>query len=254
MSINHLQKSFSGALLNPENLLPTEIMVRDGIDIAKRFSVYQNNVVSSLITALKTAFPTVLKIVGDEFFSAMAAVFVRKYPPKSPVLMLYGDMFPDFLSKFEPVADLHYLPEVAYLEQLRRQVYHAADKDSVSQLAFAEISEAEFQSLVLSIHPASAFAVFKYPVASIWHWNNAETAAVKPEIPSNGEEVLVWRLENDVRMRLLSVGTVSFIRNLQCKLSLGESAERASEIEGFDLTSAIAALIETGLVTAINRG
>ncbi|MEH6525121.1 MAG: DNA-binding domain-containing protein [Sneathiella sp.] len=253
MPINLLQKSFSEGLLDPEHLPPVELAIRDGIDLGKRFSVYRNNVVSSLISALKTAFPTVLKIVGDEFFGAMAAVFVRRYPPNSPVLMLYGDKFPNFLSNFEPVADLVYLPEVADLEQLRRQVYHGADMVSVSQDAFTNISETDLPSVFLSLHPATAFAVFETPVVSIWNWNNVDVDSAKPQIPLNGEDVLVWRLDNNVRMHLLSAGAVNFLTNLQHDFSLGESAEKASEIEGFDLSSSIATLIETRLITAINR-
>ncbi|MEZ5722575.1 MAG: DNA-binding domain-containing protein [Paracoccaceae bacterium] len=60
----------------------------------KRFDVYRNNVVVSLSEALATGFPVVRKLVGEAFFSAMAGVFVRAHPPRSPVLTMYGEGFP----------------------------------------------------------------------------------------------------------------------------------------------------------------
>ncbi len=42
------------------------------------------------------------KIVGEEFFAAMARVFVMKRPPRSPLLANYGDDFPAFIAAFEP--------------------------------------------------------------------------------------------------------------------------------------------------------
>ena len=80
------------------------------------------------------------KLVGDEFFAAMAGVFLRAHPPRSRMLMLYGDGLPAFLAEFPPVAQLGYLPDVARLEQAMRESYHAADS--------APLPEAEFQRLI----------------------------------------------------------------------------------------------------------
>jgi len=253
MSNNQLQYSFAKALLDPDTALPPGLVAPQKIDIKRRFSVYRNNVVSSLVSALKTAFPTVMAIVGEEFFGPMAAIFVRKHPPSSPILMLYGEKFPVFLQGFEPLASLAYLPDVARLEQMRRQVYHAADAPSLPPQAFTEIPENDLNSVVLSLHPASEFTTFQNPAVSIWNWNNAEELTAKPEIPLNGEDVLVWRINNEVRMRLLSPGVEHFFKSIKQGNSLGESIQNASAINGFDLTEAFTTLIETRLVTAINR-
>ena len=42
----------------------------------RRFAVHRNNVVVGFVNALRSRFPVVEKIVGEEFFAAMARVFV----------------------------------------------------------------------------------------------------------------------------------------------------------------------------------
>ena len=94
---------------------------------ARRFAVYRNNVMVTLSKALKSRFPAVDKIVGEEFFGAMARVFVSERPPRSPLLATYGDEFADFIATFEPASDLPYLADVARLEAARTRAYHSAD-------------------------------------------------------------------------------------------------------------------------------
>ena len=59
------QAAFAHALLNPEAAIPPGIVDPQGRPAPKRFSVYRNNVASSLTRAREAAFPTVRKLVGD---------------------------------------------------------------------------------------------------------------------------------------------------------------------------------------------
>ena len=116
------QAGFARALLDPEFAVPEGIIDPNGKPAPKRFSVYRNNVASGLIKALEASFPVIRKLVGDEFFAAMAVVFARAHPPRSRLLAQYGDAFPDFLSRFPPVSHLGYLADVARLEHQSAKV------------------------------------------------------------------------------------------------------------------------------------
>ena len=71
------------------------------------------------------------------FFRALAGVFVELSPPRSPVLMFYGDEFATFIDTFPPASSVPYLGDVARLEAGRTHAYHAADAEplSVDELA-----------------------------------------------------------------------------------------------------------------------
>ena len=96
------QTAFRKGLLDPGLPAPEGLQNPDGAQATKRFDVYRNNVAVSLSDALEAAFPVVRKLVGDEFFRAMAGVYLRKFPPSSPLMMFYGEHLPQFLKRFEP--------------------------------------------------------------------------------------------------------------------------------------------------------
>jgi hypothetical protein len=77
---------FAPALLDPDRATPPSVTGPNGGAAMKRYNVYLNNVVVSLIEALAAAFPAVLHITGADFFRAMARFHVRASPPTSPLL------------------------------------------------------------------------------------------------------------------------------------------------------------------------
>src|SRR5215470_344359 len=86
-----------------------------------------DDVAADLMSALATRFPVVQRLVGEEFFSRMARIYLRREPPRTPALRHYGATFPAFIDSFEPTGTLDYLGDVARLELARERAYHAAD-------------------------------------------------------------------------------------------------------------------------------
>jgi hypothetical protein len=120
-------EQFAKALLAPGQPCPEGLFSHNGADPASRFAVYRNNVHSSLISALADGYPVTRQLVGDGFFRAMAGLYVQAYPPTSPLLNEYGSDLAAFIQGFAPAASVPYLADVARLEHLRINAYHAAD-------------------------------------------------------------------------------------------------------------------------------
>lgn len=218
---------------------------------AHRFAVYRNNVLGGLVRALEARFPVVRRLVGDEFFAAMAAAFAARHPPRSPLMFEYGAGFDGFVARFPPAAGLPYLADVAALELARGQAFHAADAAPLPVAAFAAHAARDPAGLRLSLHPSLAVLRSRHPLLSIWaaHRAAGEPAPITAWQP---EDALVFRDGDAVAVLALPPGEAAFHGALLRHLPLGEaSAAACAEAPGFDAGAALARLIGNGLIVAL---
>ena len=246
-----VQENFSRALLDPDSLVPAALTPYTARVPEKRFAVYRNNVVVGLVNALAARFPAVQRIVGEEFFRAMAQVYVRAHPPRSRLLMQYGDGFADFIATFEPAAELPYLADVARLEAARTRAYHAADKAPVDPKLLQSIDESALGDLRIERHPAAEIVRSDFPIVTIWAMNSGER---EPDAIEDwrGEDALVARPQLEVYVRALPGGGAAFLSTLFDGAPLAKAVEAAmTEREDFDLVVNLAGLISSGAVAKI---
>ncbi len=233
------QSSFAHALLTADDPTPEGVINPDGSPATKRFDVYRNNVIFSLIDALNSWFPVVEKLVGDEFFRAMAVEYVRSSPPNSPVLHIYGRDFAQFISDFEPAQTVPYLADIARLEQARRDAFHAADATAISVERLQSVSPEQFDTMIFEPHPAMAIIQSEFAIFSIWDANtNDKPLAVPINTP---QDVLINRPALDVEIRTLPAGAAAFLAAIQSGETLGAAAQAGllSSPE-FDLSASLA--------------
>ncbi len=181
-----LQRDFAQALLDPARPVPGGLVGPDGAPSARRFAVYRNNVVIGLAGTLATSFPAVCRIVGDEFFQAMAAAFARATPPSSPILLDYGAGFADFIAAFPPAASLPYLPDVARIERAWREAYHAAEAAALRAEDLAEIPGERAAALRLALHPSLRLVRSRFPALTIWRMNVADGVPAPVDLEAGG--------------------------------------------------------------------
>jgi len=236
--------AFARALGDPARPAPPQTWGREGRPDARRFAVYRNNVAVGLIGAIEARYPVARRLVGEEFFRAMARAFIAEEKPRSPVLIHYGDNFPDFVAGFEPARGIAYLADVARLENAWVEAYHAAEAPALALAALAEIDPEDFGALRFSPHPAARLLRFAHPAASIWAAHQGEGEPHPPE-DWRAEEALVARPEADVRVRILPPGGFEFAEALLAGAALAEAAEKSAG-DGFDPGAHVVGLVEAG--------
>ncbi len=239
------QSDFAVAVLDPGAAVPAGIVGPDGLPAPKRFAVYRNNVALSLTRALEASFPTVRKLVGEAFFAAMAGEFLRAHPPSSRMLMLYGAEMPGFLERFQPVAHLGYLPDVARLDQAMRESYHAADSKPLPEGDFQRLVGSDIAGLRLRLAPSLRLVRSPWPVVSIWEANHE--GGMPPR--AGTEDALVLRPEFDPRPWRLPVGGGAFVAALIEGRALGDCVDLAGP--ELDLAAVLGVLISGQAITGI---
>lgn len=241
------QEDFYAALLDPERRCPEGLFSSNGADPASRFAVYRNNVQSSLITALASSYPVVEQLVGDEFFRAMARIYVLGNAPHSPLMKDYGHDLADFIDGFGPAASVAYLSDVARLERLRTIAYHSADALPLSheQIGAVLADPHTLNQLSVELHPSVKLLTSAFPVVAIRasHQQNATLAGIDL---SHGQNALVLRDGLEVHVLAIEPGACAFIRNLQNGQPLSRALEWAP---AFDLCHILSLLIRHNAIT-----
>ncbi|CAN7482465.1 DNA-binding domain-containing protein [Rhizobium rhizogenes] len=246
------QAEFAAALLDTDRAIPEGLTAWNGLPPERRFGVYRNNVAIGLISALASRFPVTEKIVGQDFFAAMAHEFVGLHPPRSPLLLAYGDDFADFVKTFEPAREIAYLPDVIRLEAARGKAYHAADAAPLDAALLAAIEPERLASLTFELHPSASILRSAFPMVTIWAMNAGEME-LRPIDDWGGEDALVVRPNMTVEIHRLPSGGATFLEALAAGADLATAVETAvAAAPDFDLSANLAGALAAGAFTTIH--
>jgi hypothetical protein len=244
------QTEFHAALLDPAQPVPGGLMDGQNRPAGRRFSVYRNNIAVSLTEALQSGFPVIAKLLGAENFDGIAGIFLRSHPPKSPLMMQYGDDFPAFLASFKPLGHLGYLADVARLELGLRASYHARDAEAVARAEIADMPPGDLMGATLSLAPALQICCSDWPIYDIWRYNTHH-GAEKPRAVA--QDVVITRAEFDPVPEVLPKGGSVWLRALSQGETFGAAHDKAVlEHPDFDLGATLAILINGNAITKLN--
>jgi hypothetical protein len=247
--LTDLQGEFAESLLKPETLPPPGVRGPTATAPVKRYNIYRNNVVASLLQVLEARYPVVRRLVGDEFFRGMARLYLDQHLPRSPVLAEFGGELADFIAAFEPARSLPYLADIARLEWLQHAAYHAADALSLGPGDLAQVAAVTVPKLKFTLHPSVGALASPYPVVSIWETNRRDEVVEPIRLDRGGETALVVRPALEVETRKAPPGTELLLAVLAEGATLAEAAGRAQAAnDHFNVQTALATVIEAGAI------
>jgi hypothetical protein len=240
------QDDFAASLLAAPDDMPRSLYA---LTLQPGFAVYRNTVMKGCIDALQANFPSILKLVGEEWFRAVAALYVRAQPPTDVRLLQYGESFPDFLRDFPPAAELPYLEGVAQLDRFWTEAHAASDADTLAPCVIVGMPPEQLGALVLKPHPAARWSWFDdQPIYTLWQRNREDHDTHDEEdLTWHGEGALITRPGGKVQWTLLDAAGCAFLDACLTGKPLALAAETALAHDAHtDLAQLMALLLEAG--------
>lgn len=214
-------------------------------------SVYRNTSVKGAVDALADNYPTVLMIVGESAFAAIAVDFVVDCPPDSPVLAAYGAGFADWLEAQAIGRTLPYLSGVAQIDRLRVESHLAADGDVLDPAQLTAVSAEQWSSSAALLHPATRFGWFTVPAPSIWLAHlDPHAAEIAPEWRAEG--ALLTRRDGAVTAQRIGAAEHRILFGLRIGETISQAATAAAGLyPQADITGAFRDILSSGALSSL---
>ncbi|MHA7876815.1 HvfC/BufC family peptide modification chaperone [Roseivivax sp.] len=231
------EEAFRAALLDPAAPVPEGLTDGAGRPAGRRYAVYRNNIAASLTEALETGFPAITRLIGAQAMRGLAGSFLRAHPPRTPLIATYGRDLPEFIAGLPALSHLPYLPDVARIDLMMRQSYHAGDHVPLAPEALAALDEEALEAQVLELAPSVRLLSSRWPVLQVWRYTMGRTS----EKPKGGAETLaILRTEFDPEPVALPPGAYAFLTACGSGAPLGRAVAAAGP--GFDLGATLSLL------------
>ncbi|UUZ50106.1 DNA-binding domain-containing protein [Massilia sp. B-10] len=210
---------------------------------------YRGNLTVTWDKVLSAAFPVIRQLVGEEFFGALSRF---RHGPS------VGQSGPEPVRRslcrlphrFEHVADLPYLPDMARLEWCLHRTHYAAEAPAIDAAQLACLSPEELESSRYALHPCASLFASSWAVVPLWQAHQAPDAAFPPEMAAPCQAVIArpqWKTE----LRPLAAAEFAALSALAQGETMGAALDAAFERdEQMDVAAYFKQWIELGLLAA----
>ncbi len=218
-----LQRDFAGAVRGDALAVSRIGIDAAGLNAERRVAVYRNHHRISLAAALAANFPTVVKVIGEQAFEALALSYLAFDPPRDACLAAYGGGFPAFLESDPRAQGLVYLGDVAWLDWAQNVAERAEDLVPFTAAHLAQLDTARLEALRLRPHPSLTLLSSLYPLLRIRDVAAAAEAGVS--LDAGGVDLMVWRKAGVVTCVALDRAAIAFVSALVGGRTLAEAAQ-----------------------------
>jgi hypothetical protein len=207
---------------------------------AQGLAAYRANAGALAERALRSAYPTIAALVGDESFAALARHFWHRHPPQDGDVGTWGEALPAFIADSLQLADEPYLADSARLDWALHRASRAADAANGHDLesGLAALAQADLSTVHLQLAPGAAVLASRFPIVSIWqaHQGRLSFDAVRAAFEAaRAEHAFVWRDTGfALHVDALSPADAAFTRALLERRSLAIALDAAGADFAFD--------------------
>jgi hypothetical protein len=222
------------APLDTESLVPWLRESQVG-DIGCGMQIYRANASACAERSLAISFPTVLQLIGERAFAALARACWHAHPPTGGDLADFGAALPGFIDAGGPPPGVPYLADCARLDWATAQAERASDHEAAPH-TFTLLGQEGTEGLRFICAPGWAVVRSKWPVVQIRqaHEKAGECCPGLTDVAAalragQAENALVWRRGWKAQVQVLSDEDARWCEALASGETLGAALALAGE-------------------------
>jgi hypothetical protein len=199
---------------------------------APRLAIYREAYRGRLIDALRSNYPVLHRVLGDEAFAVLAIDYLASYPSQERSIRWFGHRLAAWLDerlRSDPQALPHpALPDLARMEWAIGLSFDAADDAPLSREALAARAPGDWPGLRFKGHPSAAVVSLAWDVEPLWRSLTDDPDAGTEPPASHAHRLLVWRQGLDSRWRSLPADEADALEACLCGCPFGAVCEQVA--------------------------
>lgn len=213
-----------GGLLRPQRGTPGN----------ERLAVYAEGYRVRMREALLEMYPAVAHVLGDQAFGGLAQGYATRHPSRDYNLSMVGRHLPEFLATAPSAESLPFLADLAALEWLVCQAFHAFEQPPVAPDAFASLAPERADRLTLCFQPSVGLVASRWPILDVWESRRTPHGQINIDLADRPQRVLVARAGLQVRCELLDAPQYALLEGLRSGRTLGEACAALAPLPGVE--------------------
>ena len=172
--------------------------------------IYRNNIYQNLKEALENHFPLSRLLLGKEYFSHLAQLYIQNYPCTDPDLNFYGQELPSFAASQRGLKELDYLQDFMKLELLYQELYYAPENNAqepkyTDKKAYFEklLKEAPPEKTYLRLSSTARLLSSPHPLLGIWQYclqaekQGSDSVSQKLRLAAESQNIVIYRKDTE---------------------------------------------------------
>ena len=185
----------------------------EGIGRPERVGVYRHAYRARLAEALRSNYPVLHRVLGDDAFGDLAQAYLRARPSVRPSIRWFGNELATHMHEAPDAVPHPSLIDLARMEWSLGLSFDSADAAVLTPAMLLAIPAAQWPALRFAPHPSVNLLQLDWSVEPAWSAVTADERAEVEAPQRSSHALLVWRWRLDTRWRSLPDDEAVWLRS-----------------------------------------
>ena len=202
MSLAAQQRAFAALLEAAEPAADGGLLRTTGQRPA-RLDIYHHAYRARLVEALRSNYPVLQRVLGDEAFRELTLDYLADHPSRVASIRWFGHLMPAWMARREHSLPHPALIDLASMEWTLGLSFDAGDAAPATFNELAALPAEDWPGACFAAHPSASLLVLQWAVEPIWRALTDDEEAASDEPQAHPHTLLVWRQALATRWRSL---------------------------------------------------